>query len=410
MATVADMGNARRREYRAGSIYQRKSDGLWVGTMEAGWTTTGTRRRVTVSAKTKGECQRRLRDKRALLDSHGDTGVGTRTTVKDWSEEWLQQVVRIQRPSAFSNSKSAANRWIIPTIGARRLADLTPADIRSVAKAQRDAGRTTSTELRTHSVLMTMLKAASVEGHAVPARLFQMKAPKKAVSDRDAMTVEEALAVLPWAGSLPHGSRFLVALMQGVRQAEALGLTWDRIDFAEHAMRIDQQLKPIPYNEPFRPASGFRMPDGYDATHLHGALHLVPVKSKAGQRVIPMVPVVEQALLAWREVSRELIPDNPHGLVWPDLDGTPTRDPIDNEEWYAIQGAADVGHPAGRYYTIHETRHTTATLLLECGVDPEVVIAIMGHSSILTTRGYRHVRTARAAEALNLVAQRLRLG
>lgn len=60
---------------------------------------------------------------------------------------------------------------------------------------------------------------------------------------------------------------------------------------------------------------------------------------------------------------------------------------------------------AGRLFSIHEARHTTATLLLECGVDPAVIVAIMGHS-ILTTRGYQHLRTERAMAALDLVAVR----
>ena len=40
-----------RRDYGAGSIYQRK-DGKWIGTIEAGYTATGARRRITVAGKT----------------------------------------------------------------------------------------------------------------------------------------------------------------------------------------------------------------------------------------------------------------------------------------------------------------------------------------------------------------------
>ena len=119
---------------------------------------------------------------------------------------------------------------------------------------------------------------------------------------------------------------------------------------------------------------------------------------------------MREALATWREVQAALIPDNPHGLVWPNLDGRPTSSKLDDEEWYGLQQAADVHHPAGRFFGIHEARHTTATLLLEAGVDPAVVVAIMGHSSILTTRGYQHVRTEHALEALGIMAERLQLG
>ena len=40
---------------------------------------------------------------------------------------------------------------------------------------------------------------------------------------------------------------------------------------------------------------------------------------------------------------------------------------------------------------LHEARNTTATLLVEAGVDPKIIKAILGHSSIVTSRGYLHV-------------------
>lgn len=422
---MAKSGNARaRRDPGMGSLYQRSSDGIWIGTIEAGWTETGARRRVTVSAKTEAAAKRKLRDKRAEIERGGLPVVGARVTVKSWAEEWLGQAERTMRPGSFATARSSINLWVIPTIGHKRFSALTPGDVRAVAQKQRAAGRSSSTELRTHSVLMTMLKAAMLEGHPLHPRVLATKAPTKAVSDREAMTVEQALAILPWAGELHHGSRFLAALLQGMRQAECLGLTWSAVDLEANTITVEWQLKPLPYRVARDRSSGFRVPDGYEARRLSltptvdaegnelpptGAMHLVRPKSKAGYRVIPIVPVMREALVKWRERSAELIPSNPHGLVWPNLNGAPTYYKVDDEEWYGIQQAADVRHPGGRLFTIHEARHTTATLLLEAGVDPTVIVAIMGHSDILTTRGYQHVRTERAMEALEKVAARLEL-
>ncbi|WP_377324675.1 tyrosine-type recombinase/integrase [Pimelobacter simplex] len=398
-----------RREYGTGSLYQRSSDGMWIGSIRHGHNSSGARRRITVSDKTQAGARRKLREKLAEIERNGVPTVGARATVKSWAEEWLQQAERTMRPGSFATARSSINLWVIPAIGHKRFADLTPGDVRAVAQAQRTAGRSSSTELRTHSVLMTMLKAALLEGHPLHPRVLATQAPKKAVSDREAMTVEQALAILPVAGELHHGSRFLAALLQGMRQAECLGLTWQSVDFEANTITVEWQLKSIPYKIARDRKSGFRIPDGYKVRHLQGQMHLVPLKSKAGFRVIPIVPVMREALLAWRERSADLIADNPHGLVWPNLDGSPTYYKVDDAEWYGIQQVADVQHPSGRLFTIHEARHTTATLLLEAGVDPTVVVAIMGHSDILTTRGYQHVRTERAREALEKVADRLEL-
>jgi integrase len=411
------VGNSKRRDYGSGSVYRRASDGLWIGSVRQGWNANGTRRRFTVSAKTEGEAKRKLRDLKAELDRDGAPTQNARTTVKQWADTWLPIQEKRLRPGAYRTTRSALRLWIIPTIGHKRFSDLTPGDLRAVAAAQVNAGRSGSTALRTHSALMSLLKAAMLEGHPVHPRLLQVEAPTKNVSDRDAMTVEQALAILPWAGELHHGSRFLAALLQGMRQGECLGLTWDQVDLVANTITVSWQLQPLPYKVARDRSSGFRIPDGYEARQLRGALHLVRPKSKAGYRVIPIVPVMHEALIAWRDRQADLIPKNPHDLVWPNLDGSPTPSKVDDAEWFAIQCAAGVSHPrpashpkGPRWFTIHEARHTTATLLLECGVDPTVIVAIMGHSSILTTRGYQHVRTERAMDALGLVAERLQLG
>jgi integrase len=63
----------------------------------------------------------------------------------------------------------------------------------------------------------------------------------------------------------------------------------------------------------------------------------------------------------------------------------------------------------GSRYVLHEARHTTATLLRNAGVDPSVIVDIMGHTDAATSRGYMHSdHTARLA-ALDAVAARLGL-
>ena len=58
---------------------------------------------------------------------------------------------------------------------------------------------------------------------------------------------------------------------------------------------------------------------------------------------------------------------------------------------------------------LHEARHTTATLLLAAGVDPEIIKAILGHSSIVTSRAYMSVQPGMKQDALNAVGGLLRL-
>lgn len=390
-----------RRQYGTGSIYKRASDGRYCATIEAGYTRTGGRRRVTVTGKTEADVKRKLTAKQR--ERNQGTEVASRTTVKAWAATWLAERQLLDTPNAHTTDRAGVG-WIMETIGARRLDQLTPAHVREVRDAVRAAGNSSSTALRYHGVLIRMLKAAVAEGHAVPSRVLAVKGPAAAVSDRTDMTIDEALAMLEATAELPHGSRWLAAFLYAVRQEECLGLTWP---FATaDQLTIAWQLQPIPYNIPRDRASGFRMPDGYEAQQLGGRMHLVRPKSKAGWRVVPTLPILGDALTHWRAIA----PASPHPLVWPAVDGRWRDENDDRAEWYAMQKRAGIAHPSGRPYYVHEIRHTTATLLLALGVDEATRIAIMGHSSIASTRAYEHRDLTLIRAGLEKVAGRLQLG
>lgn len=423
------MAGKQRRDYGAGSVYQKcearfgcppldddgerpkhKCTARWVGAHSAGWTERGTRRRVTVTADTKAEATRRLRKKIQEVEAGATAEASSRKTVKAWADEWLLIVERDLRPSSMTATLSAVRKWIIPTIGHKRLADLAPADVRAVMEAIRRAGHSSSTQRRTHSVLMQLLKAGVGEGYAIAQRTLAVKAPTKAISDRKDIPVADAVKMLEIASDDPAGARWVAGFLQGMRQGEALGLTREAVDLDRGILILSWQLQPLPYRMKRDPSSGFRMPDGHEARQVRGRWHLVRPKSDAGWRVIPLLPWMTAALTAWFEV----MPESPHGIVWHHPVGDPPK--IDDAAWYALQDAADIRHPtrltkdgSPAHYTIHEARHTTATLLLEAGVDPAIITAIIGHSSIVTTRGYQHVNAAPLAAAMEKVAERLAL-
>lgn len=394
-----------RRDYGAGSLYRRSSDGRWFGVAKEGTNTNGKRYRITVSAKTEAECKRRLRDKQLQIERDGLPASGRRATVKSWADQWITMRQNTLRPKAFYAARSAVTVWIVPHLGNLRLEDLTPADLRRLASAHRKAGRSTSTANHTHRVLMSMLRDALVEGHTVPQRIFLVDAPTMAKSDRRAVTPDEAIRLLAIASDLPHGSRWLFAILHGARKGEALGLTWDAVDFDHDRIVLEWQLQPLPYLDRKNHALGFRIPDGFEARHLVDAFHLIRPKSRHGNRVLPMHPAERAALMAWREVA----PSNPWGLVWPTTTGRPANDKHDLEEWHAIQCSAAVGHPAGRYYHVHETRNTAATEMKDVGADDHTVITQLGHSSIATSRGYMTESLDRPREVLLAIGERFGL-
>lgn len=406
-----------RRAHGTGSVYFDASKNRWVGTYEAGFTSTGARRRRKVTAATeRGARQKLLAALRAAEEAEAPA-VGGRPTVKRWSDAWLENTAKTLRPTTWNANRSAV-RLIVPSIGHRRLDQLTPADVRTFHRAMEAKGLAQSSQARYHAALSSMLTAAVEEGYSVPERARMVAAPSVGTNDRDALPLADALAILEVASRRPDASRWAAAMLQGMRPAETLGLTWDMVDLdgEEPTLTLAWQLKPLPYKVARDRSSGFRVPRGFEARQVDGALHLVRPKTKSGWRVIPLVPWMVSSLRAWREIA----PDNRHGIVWPQADGRPRRDPDDRAAWYEITDAAQVAvaEPSpretgpeiiGRRPDLYEARHTAATLLRVGNVDDATITAILGHASILSTKAYLHTDRTRTRAALDGVAGRLGL-
>lgn len=401
------------RPHGTGSVYYQASKARWVGTYDAGWTAAGKRDRRTVRAATERECHRKLDALIRALKSGEEQSVGgrARTSLKVWLDTWLPLRAREVRPTTYQADESLVRRWIIPTIGKRHMADISPGDVRRVTDAILDHGLVSSTARRAQMILMKALKDAIREGYPVPQRTLLTIAPGANAHDRSDIPLPDALALLRAAGTIPDGSRWVMALLEGLRQAERLGLTWPMVDLDAGLAEVSWQLKPLPYRVKRDRSSGFRVPDGFEARQLDGALHLVRPKTEAGRRIIPLVPLAVTALRAWRDIA----PASPHGLVWPRPDGRPALAKDDDAAWYALQDDAQVasvdtagdGRVEGRRYTVHEARHTTATLLLAADVDVKVIGTILGQASILATRGYQHVDLTMARAAMAALARQI---
>lgn len=399
----------KQRRKGSGSIYQN-SRGQWVAAIETGWTERGTRHRLTLKARTEAEVRARLAEAQRRISTEGFVTSFATITIKRWADQWLARRQRIVRPGTYVSDRSAINRWIVPTLGHLRLDTLAPVDVRKVASAQESAGLALPTMQRTHAVLGKMLADAVAEGYQVPQRARETSGPGAGPSSRQALSKEDAMRIIATVATRPDASRWVAALISGLRPAEALGLTWDMVDLDVGTMTLAWQLKALPYVERRSPASGFRVPIGFESRHLVGAYHLVRPKTRAGIRVVPMVPWLTDALAAWQIPA----PSSSFDLVWPREDGSPRSAEFDRAQWYEIvdQAGVAVALPSGetRRPLLYEARHTAATLLLAGGVDDTTIKAILGHSSVLSTQAYLHTDRTRSKAALAASAEMIGLG
>lgn len=214
----------KQRSKGTGSIYQN-SRGQWVAALEAGWTERGTRRRLTLKARTDTEARARLAEAQRRIARDGPVTSFATTTVRRWAHQWLEHRQRIVRPGTYVSDRSSVSRWIVPTLGHLRLDALTPADVRKVPSAQESAGLALPTMQRTHAVLAKLLADAVAEGYQVSQRARETRGPGAGASSRQALSVDNAMLILAAVTTRPDASRWVAALVEGLRPSEALGLT-----------------------------------------------------------------------------------------------------------------------------------------------------------------------------------------
>lgn len=416
----------KRRQHGTGTVFER-SDGRWIGRYRDGYTASGGARFRTVSAKTEDQCRAALN--KAVRDQRKadtESSIDPKMNVKRWLDLWLPIRKTRVAPKTYTDDASAARRWIVPAIGERRLSDLSPADLRKVDATIRKGkpGKPApgqATIKRAREVLTAAMKAAVIEGYSIPHRVFLVPPPAKGVSDRAAIPVDQALRILKASEADPYRSRWVAALLNGIRQGEALGLTWDRVDLDHGVIDVAWQQQELVNehgcsDDPEKPTCGkkraaschsphFRVPDGYEYRQIQGRWHWVRPKTKSGTRLVPLVPWLVAALREWRMVA----PYSPHGLVWPAPDGGVREKGDDLRAFHDLQAVAGVAHPSGRPYHGHEMRHATASILLALKVDTQIIVALMGHSSILSSRTYMHHDQQQLRDALDGVAERLQL-
>lgn len=234
---------ARRRGNREGSIYQRASDGRWIGAVSAGDGSAGRSGRKTVSAPTRQEALRKLRELQRQLDD-GLPPPDASMTVAQLLDRWHADVIRHQvARTASDNYKSVADHHIVPALGRKKLKELTPGDIDRLMAQKLEAGLSVSTVRRIRSVLSQALTQGIRWGSVNRNVASLTRGPRQPRQEGRTLTPSQARTLL--ASLRGHRNEALYSLMlsTGLRRGEALGLRWDDLDLDEEILIVRRQLK-----------------------------------------------------------------------------------------------------------------------------------------------------------------------
>ncbi|MDO8213902.1 tyrosine-type recombinase/integrase [Conexibacter sp. CPCC 206217] len=132
-------------------------------------------------------------------------------------------------------------------------------------------------------------------------------------------------------------------------------------------------------------------------------------KTQAGMREIDHLPILQQALARHKAASRHTQPDD---LVFAtNTGGMRDKDNLRNRILALVIELADAlliergQRPLPKGVTPHKLRHTFASILVACGVDPATVMYLLGHTDPkFTLRVYTHMMNRSPQERARLRA------
>ncbi|WP_062650624.1 tyrosine-type recombinase/integrase [Streptomyces maremycinicus] len=391
-----------------GTIYQRK-DGRWEA---AGYVLAadGTRKRVRVYGTTRREAADKLTEK--IANSNRGLPVATAdSTLGDYLTYWLNGVaVHRLRENTHVRYAACVRLHLMPGLGTKKVARLTAKDVRTFLDRLRatcqcctqglDAERkaccavgeccqkqlSALTVTYVHSVLKSALEHA-VREDELPrnvARNVRATAPRP--RRFRPFTATEARQFLDAARADRLHALYALALRTGLRKGELLGLHWEDLDLSNGTASIRRSLQ---------------------RTRTGGLTHL-PTKTLASERRIALPTECIRSLKEHRQQQdkeREIA-----GSAWRDsglVFTTPTGRPLDPAN-LTRRFRSFLDRAGLRRIRFHDLRHSTATLLLEQGVDLVVIKELLGHAHIGVTAGvYAHVRLRLQRDAIDALGHAL---
>ncbi len=283
-----------------------------------------------------------------------------------WLDTWLDIYCKnTVRASTLEIYAAAVKNHIKPRLGDLHLQKITGTHIQRFYNQMLESGLSPKTIKNVASILHKALDVALKQGYIFFNPCNNAELPKQIKKEIKPFTTEDISRFLEVIRDCEYKNAYKLCLFAGLREGEALGLSWDKIDFDKRTITIDQQLQRV------------RNTGEYHIAHT----------TKSGK--IRMITVPDQALQCLnderiRQLKSRLKAgsawNNPEDLVFTNAYGGF----ISFQSFYKRfkKAAAEIGRPDARP---HDLRHTAATVAIANGADIKSVQSLLGHATAAFT-------------------------
>ena len=331
-------------------------------------------------------------------DKHEEVFIATETTVDEWFEFWIENIVGDLAPNTIRNYRERYIRNIQPVMGKMYLSNVKPMHCKKVFILM-DADYAGSTIRQTYIAMGTMFRAALMNDLIAkhPMDGVRYTKPVRAVNDIKFLTVEEQMKFLEVAERSHNYYQYALILETGLRTGELIGLTWDAINWEKRTLTVNKTLefrhkqKDWRAGPPKTQQSYRTIPLTNRAYEILKTIYDNRENNKRSEKLSQALPYMD------RRTGQQKV------LVMEDLvfinwrTGEPAKNSSYDTHLYKLCDEAGI-----KRFCMHALRHTYATRAIESGMQPKVLQKLLGHASIKTTMDrYVHVTD----DSMNLAVQ-----
>jgi len=386
------MASIRKREWQSGGVKKE----AWVVDY---FDQHGKRRLKTFEKKKEADAW--LTEAKAEVRSGTHTADSASKTVGEAGDAWIAEAEadRLER-STIAQYRQHLDLHIRPYIGSTKLSRLTAPGVHDFRKQLRKAKVSPAMVDKVVTSLGSIIAYALDNGMVAKnvvrdARPRRRRGQEKRQRKKAEIPTKAEIRDLIAKASGRWRPLIITAIFTGLRASELRGLTWDDVDLERKVLKEGKQVS----------APILTVRQRADAWNEIGA-----PKSEAGQREVPLAPMVANTLKEWKlECPRLKDPrkkDDPGKLwlVFPNGAGKPeSHANVLNRGFGPLQVACGVAEDTGEKdekgepilrprYALHALRHAAASLFIDQGMNPKRVQTIMGHANIqITFDTYGHL-------------------
>lgn len=312
-------------------------------------------------------------------DKNGNSVIDNSITLSQWFESWMEiHKYNIIRNNTKMYYAQVFKKHIEPTLGKRKIKDITQLNIKSLLKDLDQKGYQYETKNKVKIMLLDMFDKAMIDNYVLKNPCKGIKLVRDEKKDMRVLTREEQTEFFECCKGTFYDNLFIVAISTGLRQGELCALTWDDIDLEKKEISVTKTLL-------------YQKLEGDSKKEFH----INPPKTKTSKRKVPINKQCEMALkkqyiqrnnIMAKKSSKPL--EGFENLLFTTKFGTPICDQIMIDAIKRIIDEINLCKDELEQFEMfspHCFRHSFATRCFEASIPPKTVQTYLGHASLQMT-------------------------